>query len=82
MGNNKNNLIRETYRWEFSSLYMGWNKRSFSNRYDSLSGHALIISCFSKKIITGILSSKICRQSSKAEENGEKSPETLLSQKL
>ena len=53
------------------SFDTGWNKRSSSNRYDSLSGHALIIGCLSKKIVGAIVSSKMCRVCSLAEEHGE-----------
>ena len=50
---------------------MGWNKRSSGNRYDSHSGHALMIGCLSKKIVGAIVSSNMCRVCSLAEENGE-----------
>ena len=53
------------------SFDMGWNKRSSGNRYHSLSGHALMICHLSKKIVGAIVSSKMCRVCSSAEENGE-----------
>ena len=53
------------------SFDMGWNKRSSSNRYNSLSGHALMIDCLSKKIVGAIVPSKMCRVCSSAEEHGE-----------
>ena len=40
---------------------MGWNKRSFGNMYDYLSGHAFFIGCLSQKIITTIVTAKQCR---------------------
>ena len=49
------------------SFEMGRNKRSSG----SLSGHALMIGCLSKKIVGAIVSSKMCRVCSLAEENGE-----------
>ena len=49
---------------------MGWSKRSSGNRYDSLSGHALMIGCLSKYIITAVVSSKLCRLCSLSEGNG------------
>ena len=61
----------------FVSFDMGWNKRSSGNRYDSFLGHALLIGCLSKKIVTGIVSNRICRQCSKAEENGEEPPKYI-----
>ena len=57
------------------SFDTGWNKRSSSNRYDSLSGHALMIGCISKKTVETIVSSKVCRVCNLAEENGEESPD-------
>ena len=53
------------------SFDMGWNKRSFGNRYDSLSGQALMIGYLSKKIVGAIVSSEMCRVCSSAEKNGE-----------
>ena len=49
------------------SFEIGWNKRSYGNRYDSLSGHALIIGCLSNKIIPGVFSSKISQNTSAPE---------------
>ena len=54
------------------SFDMGWNKRSSGNRYDSLSGHVLMIGCSSKNIVGAIVSSKMCPVSSSTEEHGEK----------
>ena len=53
---------------------MGLNKCSSGNRYDSISGHALMIGCLSKIIVGTIVSSKMCRFFDSAEENGEKPP--------
>ena len=53
------------------SFDIGWNERSSGNRYDSLSGHAMIIGCLSKKIVGAIVSRKMCRVCSSAEEHGE-----------
>ena len=39
---------------------MGWNKRSSGNRYDSVSGHGIIIGAFSKKILCFRPVSKVC----------------------
>ena len=58
---------------------MELNKRSYGNRCDSLSGHTLMIGCLSKKIITGIVSSNICRQCSKEEENDTEPPQHVCS---
>jgi len=49
------------------SFGMGWSKRSSSNRYDSISGHALKIGVLSDKIVTAAVSSKMCITCSKAE---------------
>ena len=62
------------------SFDMGWNKRSSGNHYDCLSGHALAISCISKKILNVVVSSKIYRQCSIARENGEEPPEHVYPQ--
>ena len=53
------------------SFDMGWKKRSSGNRYDSLLGHALMICYLSKKMVGAIVSSKMCRACSSAEEHGE-----------
>ena len=53
------------------SFDKGWNECSSGNRYDSLSGHTLMIGCLSKKIVGAIVSSKTCRVCSSAEENDE-----------
>ena len=39
---------------------MGWQKRSSGNKYDSLSGHAFMVGTESRKIISCIVSSKMC----------------------
>ena len=45
----------------FANTYdMGWNKRSSGNKYDSLSGHGLLIGCRSGKVIGALVTSKIC----------------------
>ena len=62
------------------SFDIGWNKRSSGNRYDSLSGHALIIGCLCNKILNVVVSSKICRQCSVARENGEEPTEHVCTQ--
>ena len=56
-------------------LDMGWDKLSSGDRYDSLSGHALVIGCFLNKILNVVVSSKMCRQCSIATENGEEPSE-------
>ena len=56
---------------------MGWNKRSSSNRYDSLSGHELMIGYLSKKTVENIVSSKMCRVCNSAEENSEDPPDHI-----
>ena len=61
------------------SFDMGWNKRSSGNRYDSLSGHALMIGCLSKNIITSVVSSKMCRLCSPSEEDGVEPPAHVCS---
>ena len=53
---------------------MGWSNPSSGNRYDSLSGHALMIGCLSKKEKTWVVSSKMCRLCSLSEENGVEPP--------
>ena len=40
---------------------MGWSKRSSGNRYDSQSGHAILIGQNSRKIIDFALYQKACR---------------------
>ena len=62
------------------SFDIGWNKLSSGNRYDSLSGHALIIGCLCNKIVNVVISSKICRQCSVARENGEEPTEHVCPQ--
>jgi len=54
---------------------MGWNKRSFGNMYDYLSGHASFIGCLSQKIITTIVTAKQCRTCSSHEIKRIESPE-------
>ena len=56
---------------------IGWNKRSSSNRYDSLSGHELMIGYLSKKTVENIVSSKMCRVCNSAEENSEDPPDHI-----
>ena len=56
MGKNENDLVKLTVSFD-----MGWNKRSFGNRYDSLSGHAFYIGCLSQKNICAIVTAKQCR---------------------
>ena len=43
------------------SFDMGWNKISYGNRYNSLSGHPFIVGCLSGKIIAGTVTTKNCR---------------------
>ena len=38
---------------------IGWNKRNSDNRYDSISGHVLMIGYLSKKIFASVVSSKM-----------------------
>ena len=54
---------------------MGWNKRSFGNRYDSLSGHVFYIGCLSQQIICAIVTAKKCRICSLNELKGIEPPE-------
>lgn len=54
---------------------MGWGKRSSGNRYDSLSGHTLMIGYLSKNIIIALVSSTICRLCSLLEESSVELPE-------
>ena len=61
------------------SFDMSWNKRSSSNVCNSLSGYALMIGYKSKKIIAGIISSKICRICSSAGKNDEDLPTHVYS---
>ena len=48
------------------SYDMGWNKRSSGNRYDSLTGHAFLIGCKSKSILSAQVTSKKCTKCSKS----------------
>ena len=41
------------------SFDIGWNKCSSSSRYDSMSGHSLLIGFLSQKMIAGAISSKM-----------------------
>ena len=54
---------------------MGWQKRSSGRRYDSSSGHALIIGGRKKGIIGMVLYSKACRKCESAEKKGEEAEE-------
>ena len=45
---------------------MGWSKRSSGRRYDSQSGHGVLIGQLSKKIIDSVLYQKSCRICSNA----------------
>ena len=54
---------------------MGWTKRSSGNRYDSLSGHAFLVGCHSRKIIAAQITSKQCSLCSSAATKEEKPPE-------
>lgn len=47
------------------SYDMGWNKRSSGRRYDSLSGHAFMVGCYSKKILLAGVKSKSCAKCDK-----------------
>ena len=44
-----------------NKLDMGWSKRSCGRRYDSQSGHGVLIVQSSKKIIDCVLYTKSCR---------------------
>ena len=46
---------------------MGWTKRSSGNRYDSLSGHAFLVGCLSRKVLSAQITSKKCSLCSSAE---------------
>ena len=66
-GNNNKVKLTVTY-------YMGWQRRSSGNRYDSYSGHAFIIGGRSKGIIGMVLNYKSLRKfdASKIEEKKQK----------
>ena len=49
---------------------MGWSKRSSGNRYDSQSGHAILIGQNSRKIIDFALYQKACRMCNFAKARG------------
>ena len=53
---------------------MGWSKRASGNRYDSLSGHALVIGVLTKMMLVAIVSSKLCRVCSLAESDNQELP--------
>ena len=57
------------------SFDMRWNKRSSSNRYESLLRHIRMIGCKSKKIIAGIILGKTCRIYSCTEVHDEEPPD-------
>ena len=50
---------------------MGWPKRSSGNRFDSMSRHAFLTGCHSKKIIETKITSKKCSVCSTAEAKGQ-----------
>ena len=50
---------------------MGWQKRSIGNRYDSLSGHALMIGARTKKPINLVVMAKCCATCAAAEKKEE-----------
>ena len=52
------------------SYDMGWSKRSSGRRYDSLSGHAFLIGCLSRKIKMVQVTSKACSVYTSAEAKG------------
>ena len=56
---------------------MSWSKRNSGNRYDSISGHALMIGVLSDKILAAAVSSKMCTICSKAENIGEEPPDHI-----
>ena len=44
------------------SYDMGWQKRSSGNRYDSMSGHGVLVGCRTKQVIDVIVFSKACKK--------------------
>ena len=54
---------------------IGWNKQNSDNRYDSISGHVLVIGYLSKKIFAGVVSSKMYIVCSNAQQNVEEPSE-------
>ena len=56
------------------SFDMGWSKRSSGNRYDSLSGHAFLLGCHTKKILFAQVTSKNCTTCTAAASKGIKAP--------
>jgi hypothetical protein len=42
------------------SFDMGWQQRSSGNRYNSASGHAILVGSFTRKAVAMILKSKVC----------------------
>ena len=58
---------------------MLWNQYSSDNMYDSISDHALMIGCLSKKIIDDDVYSKIFIVCSRAQQNGDEQSEHFCS---
>ena len=57
------------------SYDMGWQKRSTGHSYDSISGHAFIVGCRTKKIVGVAVRSKKCAKCQKARKNNYPAPE-------
>ena len=55
----------------FGSYDMGWSKRSSGHRYDSLSGHAFLVSCHLRKVIAAKITCKKCNTCSRFGEENE-----------
>ena len=53
------------------SYDMGWQKRSSGNRYDSMSGHGVLVGCRTKKVIDVIVFSKICQKCQEQAKRGQ-----------
>ena len=76
---NNNNLT--TFDVKLTVTYdMGWNKQSSGHRYDSTSGHGLLIGARSKKVLNFVTLSKQCRfcqyyKEKLGQKEGEKVPE-------
>ena len=54
---------------------MGWTKRASGNRYDSVSGHAFFVGCFTKKILMAQITSKKCNICISADKRNVSPPE-------
>ena len=57
------------------SYDMGWQKRSTGHSYDSISGHAFIVGCRTKKIVGVAVRSKNCAKCQKARKHNFPAPD-------